>query len=84
MLCSEAVNFCVEYNKLTALPYLLTNQACAAAETSRRKEAKELFQQAVTLFMVCKKTKQAEKIIQEASDQYRIQICDLIPPAEPV
>ena len=73
-LCGEAVSFCVEHNKLIALPYLLTNKACAAAETNRPEEAGELFQQAVTLFQVCKKSGNAEYIQSVASSKYNVKI----------
>lgn len=73
-LCGEAIDFCVEHNKLVALPYLLTNKACAAAETNRIDEAKELFRQASILFEICKKNKNVEYIKNEATSRYFIEM----------
>lgn len=71
-LCSEAIMFATKHNKLIALPYLLTNKACAAAEMDKFAEAKKCFQQAYILFEVCENESAAYWIKTEASSKYGI------------
>lgn len=73
-LCGQAIAFCVECNKLSLLPYLLTNKACAAAELHKLDEAKILFQQAVTLFMVCGKEQHVEYVKENMLFNYHIEL----------
>ncbi len=73
-LCDQAILFCVEHNKLVVLPYLLTNMASAAAELGMLGQAKELFEQAFTLFKVCKKDAIADEVRNNAFSLYSIEL----------
>lgn len=71
-LCGEAIKFCVKHNKLSILPYLLTNKACAAAEIDKIDEAKKDFRQATILFEICDNKRFAQWVKDEASSKYEI------------
>lgn len=73
-LCDEAIDFSVKHNKLAVLPYLITNQACAAAELNNISEAESLFKQAIAIFNVCKKQRELENIREEAAVRYGVKI----------
>ena len=73
-LCDSAIDFCVEHNKLIALPYLLTNMACAAAEIHKLEEAKDLFLQAITLYTICKKESYAKHLRKNVPVDYGIEL----------
>ena len=73
-LCDSTIEFCVKHNKLTILPYLLTNKACAAAEIDKLDEAKDLFLQAITLYTVCKKESFANHLRKNVPFDYGIDL----------
>ena len=73
-LCSRGIEFCIRHNKLVALPFLMNNKACAAAELERLEEARDLFGQTVVLFRICRKEKFAEQIKSEAKKRYQLEI----------
>lgn len=73
-LCGQAIEYCIEHNKLIALPYLLTNMASASAELKMGAKAEELFQQAVMLFAICKKEANVERVRKNAFARYGIEL----------
>ena len=73
-LCSAGIGYCIKCNKLVALPYLLTDKACAAAEIDKHDEAVILFQQAAMLYTICKKEWHADYLRRELLRRYNIDI----------
>lgn len=73
-LCGQGKTFCVEHNKLIALPYLITNMAYAAAETKRDSEVRKLFHQAIVLFELCNKEECIEHIKRDVLRKYGLQV----------
>ena len=71
---SIGIRYCVKHNKLIALPYLISNKACAAYEMHKQDEAKLLFHQAVTLFDICGKKESARHIKDEIAIKYHLEI----------
>lgn len=72
------IQYCLKHNKLMALPYLISNKACAAFEMDKQDEAKLLFHQAVTLFDICEKKKLATHIKDEIAIKFHLEI-DQVP-----
>lgn len=71
-LCTEGIEYCIGHSKLNALPYLITNSACATAELKRFEEAEVLFKRAVILLEICHKESFAETVRKTARDSYGI------------
>lgn len=71
-LCTEGIEYCISHSKLNALPYLITNNACATAELKKNERAEVLFKQAVTLLEICHKESFADTVRKTAKDSYGI------------
>lgn len=61
--CDKGIEFCIESNILSSLPYLLFNKACVLIELESLKLAEEYMKQAYYILLVIKEKELAQMVI---------------------